>query len=43
MNKRKQEIQKILDDEYYASNDEVYAEMLKRYRSMQQDDETENI
>lgn len=32
--KRKKEIQEKLDDEYYASKDEVYAEMLKQYESL---------
>ena len=30
----KKEIQKKLDDEYYASKDETYAEMLRRYESL---------
>lgn len=34
LDKRKKEIQKKLDDEYYASKDDVYAEMLKRYESL---------
>lgn len=34
LNKRKKEIQKKLDDEYYASKDEVFAEMLKKYESL---------
>lgn len=33
LDKRKKEIQKKLD-EYYASKDNVYAEMLKRYESL---------
>lgn len=35
MTKRKEAIQKKLDDEYYASKDPEYAEMLKRYESLQ--------
>lgn len=34
LDKRKKEIQKKLDDEYYASKDDVYAEMLKRYENL---------
>ena len=34
LDKRKKEIQKKFDDEYYASKDDVYAEMLKRYESL---------
>lgn len=34
LNNRKKEIQKKLDDEYYASKDEVYAEMLREYESL---------
>lgn len=34
MDRRKKKIQKRLDDEYYASKDEEYAEMLRKYRSM---------
>lgn len=34
LDKRKKEIQKKLDDEYYASKDNLYAEMLKRYESL---------
>lgn len=34
LDKRKKEIQEKLDDEYYASKDDVYAEMLKRYESL---------
>lgn len=34
MAKRRGEIQKKLDDEYYASKDPEYAEMLKRYEKM---------
>lgn len=34
MAKRRGEIQKKLDDEYYASKDLEYAEMLKRYEEM---------
>lgn len=34
MAKRRGEIQKKLDDEYYASKDPEYAEMLKRYEEM---------
>lgn len=34
MDKRRGEIQKKLDDEYYASKDPEYAEMLKRYEEM---------
>lgn len=34
LDKRKKEIQKKLDDEYYASKDDLYAEMLKRYKSL---------
>ena len=34
LDKRKKEIQKKLDDEYYASKDDLYAEMLKRYESL---------
>lgn len=34
MDKRKKELQKKLDDEYYASKDDVYAEMLRKYESM---------
>lgn len=34
MAKRRGEIQKKLDDEYYASIDPEYAEMLKRYEEM---------
>lgn len=35
MTKRRGEIQKKLDDEFYASKDPEYAEMLKRYEEMQ--------
>ena len=35
LDKRKKEIREKLDDEYYASKDDVYAEMLKRYKSLQ--------
>ena len=34
LDKRKKEIREKLDDEYYASKDNVYAEMLKRYESL---------
>lgn len=34
LNKRKKEIQEELDNEYYASKDDLYAEMLKRYESL---------
>ena len=34
LDKRKKEIQKKLDDEYYASKDETYAEMLRQYESL---------
>ena len=34
MKQRKEEIQRKLDDEYYASKDEVYAEMLKEYNNI---------
>ena len=34
LDKRKKEIREKLDDEYYASKDDVYAEMLKRYESL---------
>lgn len=34
MNKRKKDIQKKLDDEYYASKDETYAAMLKEYERL---------
>lgn len=34
MAKRRGEIQKKLDDEYYANKDPEYAEMLKRYEEM---------
>lgn len=34
MDKRKKEVQKMLDDEYYASKDPEYAEMLKRYKEL---------
>lgn len=34
MAKRRGEIQKKLGDEYYASKDPEYAEMLKRYEEM---------
>ena len=34
LDKRKKVIQKKLDDEYYASKDEAYAEMLRKYESM---------
>ena len=34
MDKRKKEIQKKLDDEYYASKDETYAEMLRQYENL---------
>jgi hypothetical protein len=34
MAKRRGEIQKKLDDEYYASKDPEYVEMLKRYEEM---------
>ena len=31
LDKRKKEIREKLDDEYYASKEDVYAKMLKRY------------
>lgn len=34
LDKRKKEIQQKLDDEYYASKDLTYAEMLKQYESL---------
>lgn len=34
LDKRKKEIREKLDDENYASKDDVYAEMLKRYKSL---------
>lgn len=34
LDKRRREIQAKLDDEYYASKDETYAEMLRQYESM---------
>ena len=34
LDKRKKELREKLDDEYYASKDDVYAEMLKRYESL---------
>ena len=34
MDKRKKEIQQRLDDEYYASKDPQYAEMLKEYEEL---------
>lgn len=34
LDKRKREIQKKLDDEYYASKDEIFAEMLRQYESL---------
>lgn len=34
LDKHKKEIQGKLDDEYYASKDETYAEMLRQYESL---------
>lgn len=34
LDKRKKEIQQKLDDEYYASKDEIYANMLRQYESL---------
>ena len=34
LNERKQEIQRKLDNEYYASKDETFAELLRRYESL---------
>ena len=34
LDKRKKEIQQKIDDEYYASKDEVYAEILRQYESL---------
>lgn len=34
LDKRKKEIQKKLDDKYYASKDDIYAEMLRQYESL---------
>lgn len=34
LNARKKEIQKKLDDEYFASKDEEYAELLRKYESL---------
>jgi hypothetical protein len=31
---RKKKIQEELDDEYYASKDEEYAELLRKYKSL---------